>query len=362
MTDRGGPERHRHPGAAAGRDGLRRARRCPRLLGVVRNRRAVDPASARRGRSSTRATGRRRSRISRGTSASSPSTAAATVCSDRPEERAAYHRPRVRRRRGGGARRGRRRARVASPACRCGGAARAAPRGGPSGAHRSVFALGSSVPLPHVGAGGTRRLRLRRRAGGRTRAGRSSTATTGCATSAGFLEFFFGKMLPGAALDEADRGLRRLGTRHDGRDARADHGRRDSGSRTSSASRSCCAVSCPVARAARHRRSRSSRSTAASALAELLPAASSCALEGAGHCAAGARPCRVNLIMRELRRARRAAPPATAWRRARSCARSARSSSRRRSASATPGATSRSPTSCGAASPGSRSTGSRRTR
>ena len=40
----------------------------------------------------------------------------------------------------------------------------------------------------------------------------------------GFLEFFFSQMLHRAALDQADRGLRRLGARDDARDARRSRG------------------------------------------------------------------------------------------------------------------------------------------
>ena len=55
-----------------------------------------------------------------------------------------------------------------------------------------------------------------------TRAGRSTTSTIGCATTAGFVDFFISTDVHRAALDEADRGLRRLGPRNDGRDAHAD--------------------------------------------------------------------------------------------------------------------------------------------
>ena len=59
---------------------------------------------------------------------------------------------------------------------------------------------------------------VRRRARTPTRAGRRRTATTGCATGAGYLEFFFARGVHRAALDEADRGRRRLGSRDRRRD------------------------------------------------------------------------------------------------------------------------------------------------
>ena len=86
-------------------------------------------------------------------------------------------------------------------------------------------------------------------------------------------------------------------------------------------------------------------------------------LDGGGHGPHARDPVAVNLLIRDVRRAR--VPPGRApraWRAAPRTAASARSTSPRRSASATPGATSRSPASCASSTPTSRSTGSPRTR
>ena len=65
--------------ALPGRDGLRRARRRARLLRGLRRRASRPSCSCRRGRSSTRGTGRCRSPTSRATAAWSRSTGAATA-------------------------------------------------------------------------------------------------------------------------------------------------------------------------------------------------------------------------------------------------------------------------------------------
>ena len=82
-------------------------------------------------------------------------------------------------------------------------------------------------------------------------------------------------------------------------------------------------------------------------------------LEGAGHVPDGARPGRSTCCCAT---SRAAPPPPARWRAGRGPRASGRCTSPRRSGSATPGATSRSPTSCARCIPTSRSTGSPSTR
>ena len=161
-----------------------------------------------------------------------------------------------------------------------------------------------------------------------------------------------------AALDQADRGLRRLGPRDDGRDARAD---RDLGRKLNDPDefrRLCERITCPVlvihgtddaVRTVVVGRSRWPTVTGGDPRRARgrrpLPAR---ARSGAREPAAAR--------LRSRRRLRRGPGRAAAT------AASARSTSRRRSASATRGATSRSPASCATSTPTSRSTGSPSTR
>ena len=102
--------------------------------------------------------------------------------------------------------------------------ARAAPRCCSCVEHpervRGAFFMSPALPH-HAAAARAHRALLRRRAATPTRAGRRRTATTGRSDFRGYLEFFFEPLLPRAALDQADRGLGRLGARDDARDARA---------------------------------------------------------------------------------------------------------------------------------------------
>ena len=157
-----------------------------------------------------------------------------------------------------------------------------------------------------------------------------------------------------AALDEADRGLRRLGARDDARDAAWPL---SGAAWTTEDDRGelCRARALPGARDPRRRGRDQPAARRGIALAE-RPAASSSSLEGSGHCPHVRDPVKVNLLLREFVVAAAAAAPLGARQVARA---SARSTSRRRSASATPSATPRSPTSCASSIPTSRSTGSR---
>ena len=160
----------------------------------------------------------------------------------------------------------------------------------------------------------------------------------------GFLEFFFAQLLHRAALDQADRGLRRLGARD--RLPRRSPTRRaalDARQRGGVPRGAVRAIRCPVLVIHGDERPRSSRSRGAPRSREVTGGAL-VTLEGAGHLPHARDPVQVNLLLRDFVGA--AALRAARWARGRRGAASARSSSPRRSGSATRGATSRSPTSC----------------
>ena len=176
-------------------------RRASRRGRATRTRRATSSATAsgsstrstarasrrccccRRGRSSTRATGRCRSRTSRATAASSRSTGAATASSDRPRD-------------AGGVPRG-----ASSPPTRSPCWTRPGPSARSSSSLLARRAAGAHRSRPSIRSGSTARSSSRRRfrsrrghgyrdayavrraARRRTRAGRSTTRTTGCATT-----------------------------------------------------------------------------------------------------------------------------------------------------------------------------------
>ena len=190
-----------------------------------------------------------------------------------------------------------------------------------------------------------------------TRAGRSTTATTGSADYQGFLEFFFAQMFNephstkqiedciGWALETDPETL-------------ADTTSALNLCGTEEFAEVCRARAVPGARDPRRpgpdpparRRARRSREVTGGELVTL---------EGAGHGPQARDPVKVNLLLREF-----VAPAPARARRGRAAAAGAsgRCSSPRRSASATPAATSRSRRSCARCTPTSRSTGSPRTR
>ena len=104
-----GPERHRSRPARGSRTSRASssATASASIWEALRRGRADDPAAAHVVDRPLAPSGRRRSPTSRGTSASSPSTGAATACRTGPRSASRLHRPRVRRRRGRRARRGR---------------------------------------------------------------------------------------------------------------------------------------------------------------------------------------------------------------------------------------------------------------
>ena len=143
----------------------------------------------------------------------------------RPSRRAVgLSRAGVRRRRGRRARRGACRDRV----CRGhvhGRPARAVARRGSSGARRRRVPDRADRTAAHSGAAASRGPWLR----GRVRRLRGLGEVQPPLLAAGLLRLSRVLLLAGfprAALDEADRGLRRLGPGHDARDARPDHARR----------------------------------------------------------------------------------------------------------------------------------------
>ena len=183
-----------------------------------------------------------------------------------------------------------------------------------------------------------------------TRAGRKYNRHYWLRRLHGFLEFFFAQVLHRAALHQADRGLRRLGPGDDAGDAdRHDAPAADRSTTRGDVARCAAACGCPAwsstatrtpspaqprrgARRARRRRAR--------------------ALEGGGHIPHARDPVRVNLLSASSSTGSPTpARPAPRWTRGRERAASARSTSPRRSGSATPGATSPSPTSCASCVP-----------
>ena len=145
--------------------------------------------------------------------------------SDRPPSAEAYARARVRRRRAGGHGRDRHRARRRSSALSL-GAQRALLLAAehPERVDGAVFI----APARRRSRRAARRARaspVRRAARHRRGLGEVQPPLLARATTAGFLEFFFSQMLHRAALDQADRGLRRLGPRDDARDADRDAAR-----------------------------------------------------------------------------------------------------------------------------------------
>ena len=206
--------RARYPG----RGGFRRARRRSGLLGALRRRRARRSCFSRRGRSPLAAAGRCRSRISRATVRVVTFDPRGNGRSDRPDAAEAYS------------------TRSSWP-----DAAAVLDAAGSSGhvvvglwRRRAAEALMLAAEHPRAGqrrrgvhragapGGATvargRAVSVRRASSTRTRAGRRKTATTGYATGAAYVEFFISSSVHGAALDEADRGLRRLGARDGRRD------------------------------------------------------------------------------------------------------------------------------------------------
>ena len=204
------------------------------VYGIAASRRSC---SARRGRSSTRGSGRRRSRSSRAT------------------PRRHVRRPRQRPLRPPG----RRPRPTTSASSRWTRSRPRRDRDRPR-RHRRVLGGHAAGPDPRHRAAGARRRRglhrprvPRRRAAPErvcrwrtsstpTRAGRSTTGTTGCGTTAASSSSSSGSSF-GAALDEADRGLRRLGTRDDGRDAHRRAPRREPGPRRHRRARAARALS-----------------------------------------------------------------------------------------------------------------------
>ena len=245
------------------------------------------------GRSSTRGTGRCRSRTSRATAGWSRSTGAATAAPT--GRRGGIRRARVRRRRARGDGCDRDRARGARLAL-ARGAARADPGGRAPRARRR--APSSSAPrcrsarrsLVASSTRGTRSWTP-------TRAGRSTTATTGCATTR-LPRVLLLADVHRAALDEADRGLRRLGAGDDGRDARSRPRARES-DRRGTAARPVQPRPLPGAGDPGQRRTRSPARAAGSRWPR-RPAASSSCSKAPGMAPMSRDPVKVNLLLREF--------------------------------------------------------------
>ena len=143
----------------------------------------------------------------------------------------------------------------------------------------------------------------------------------------------------GWGLETDARDARRHGTRG----AELPHGERARGDARAQ-------VRCPVARRPRRRRPHPARTRTARGSPQPTRRRAASLLEGAGHVPHARDPVRVNLLIRDF--AGRLPPPAAARSRgARRAGAGARSTSPRRSASATPGATSRSRTSCARCDP-----------
>ena len=205
----------------------------------------------------------------------------------------------------------------------------------------SARAAPSAQPAP--------RWRTRRSTSGSrpTRAGPSTTATTGSSDYRDFLEFFFGEVLHRAALDQADRGLRRLGPR-DRRPRRWLTYSAPASRRRRSARALCRRVRCPVLVIHGDRRRDHARATRGAALRRATGGAL-VAARGLRPRPARARPGAGQPPPARLRRL--AAGSRRAAGRAAAAGASARSTSPRRSGSGTPGATSRSPASCAQLAP-----------
>ena len=226
------------------RDGLRRARRRPRLLRGLRLGASRRCCSCRRGRSSTLGTGRCRFRTSRAT--------VAFVTFDRSRERAL----------GPAARRPRRTTSASSRRTRSPCSMRRTPNALCSSASRSAPSAGSCWP-PSIPSVSTRLVFIGPHFAGRRPAhltGRAYPIRRAARHRRGLGEVqrsLLASRLPRlrrvlhvadvhrAALDEADRGRRRLGARDGRRDARRDSRRAGSDSRGGVARASAAAFGAP---------------------------------------------------------------------------------------------------------------------
>ena len=276
------------------RAGARRVRRARRGAGCTG--RSSAPASrrspcCRRGRSPTRATGSSRCPTSPATHRVVTFDGRGCGRSDRPAEPSAYSYLEYRRRHARRARRHRHRSGGASPDSRMGAvwAFRLA-------ADRAATRV-AGVRLPRPGASHWRPCQptassTRSTSGCRRRTGgRSTTATTGTrAATADLVEFFFDQLLSRAALDQADRGRRRLGAGDragepwsPARRPSLPAGRESLREPSASGSRCPCWSSTATGRAAGPRRLDRRRAPSS-------PAASSSMIDGGGHLPHGSRP------------------------------------------------------------------------
>ena len=141
----------------------------------------------------------------------SRSTRAATARSDRPDTADAYGPRMRRRRRDRRARRHRhRRAACSSRTARSRGAALLLAADHAERVAARVF-MSPALPITPAAARAHRLPPSTPSCDALRGLGEGATATTGRSDFRGYLEFFFGRVLAGAALDEADRGLDRLG-------------------------------------------------------------------------------------------------------------------------------------------------------
>ena len=231
----------------------------------------------------------------RATAAWSPSTPRGNGLSDRPTDPAAYADAEFVGRRPRGARRGSASTRAAlvglSRGARCALDARRART--PSASAASSASRPCPMPSPPPE-------RCTRRAGDgrRTRAGRRTTATTGTRDYRGFLEFFFGEIVPRAALDEGrSRTASAWGLDTTPETLIARRPAATAASRPRGGSRRCAARSrCPVAGRPRRRRPDACRPSAAQRAGRARPAAELVLLEGAGHLPIARDPVAVNLL------------------------------------------------------------------
>ena len=353
-----GDRRDRDPRAVARplprRRRLRRARRRAHRTGSSTARASRRCCSYRRGRSCTRGSGSPRSRTSPGTSASSRSTRAATGAPTARRNPRRTPRPSTRR--------------MHSPS-----STRPVPSARSSSRCRAARSGRSSSPTESSRA---RRRAVRDRAGAPARASargpRLHSFDDELDTRRGLGEVqppLLAPRLRGlprvllreraqrAALDQADRGRRRLGSRNDAGHARRDRARTaaERGDDPPLAAR----VRCPVL-VVHGDRDRIQPHARGAALAEATGGDARRARGLRVTPARRATRCRSTCSCASFDRSAGAARAALDARRSRGAA--ARSTSRRRSGSAMRGATSRSPTSCGRSSRTSRSTGSRSTR